>query len=67
LEGNLLQELSNYFFPSLPSLQWLDVRNNVLRNLPTSIANHPNLEVLLLQGNKIQALPLELGTKQTNK
>ncbi|XP_021914486.1 leucine-rich repeat-containing protein 27-like [Zootermopsis nevadensis] len=61
LEGNLLQDLSNNFFPSLPNLQWLDVRNNSLRNLPKSIANHNNLEVLLLQGNQIQALPLELG------
>ena len=61
LEGNLLQELSSCFFPSLPSLQWLDLRNNLLRNLPKSVANHQNLEVLLLQGNQILALPLELG------
>jgi Leucine-rich repeat (LRR) protein len=39
------------------------VRNNLLRNLPKSVANHRNLEVLLLQGNQIQVLPLELGTK----
>lgn len=64
LEGNSLQELSDCFFPSLPSLLWLDVRNNLLRNLPKSVANHSNLEVLLLQGNQIQALPLELGTLQ---
>jgi len=61
LEGNLLQKLSSCFFPSLPSLQWLDLRNNLLRNLPKSVANHQNLEVLLLQGNQILALPLELG------
>jgi Leucine-rich repeat (LRR) protein len=61
LEGNLLQELSSCFFPSLPSLQWLDLRNNLLKNLPKSVANHHNLEVLLLQENQILALPLELG------
>ncbi|XP_069688235.1 leucine-rich repeat-containing protein 27-like [Periplaneta americana] len=61
LEGNLLQELCEIFFPALPSLKWLDVRNNFLTSLPRSIANHPNLEVLLLQGNQIRVLPLELG------
>ena len=61
LEGNHIEELDELFFPSLQSLQWLDLRNNRLCTLPKTIAHHPNLQVLLLQENKIETLPLELG------
>ncbi|XP_072759607.1 uncharacterized protein [Anoplolepis gracilipes] len=60
LENNNLSELPEELFVSLPHLQWLDVRNNQLTNLPTSIQAHPLLESILLQGNKIEKLPLEL-------
>lgn len=60
LENNNLSELPEELFVSLPHLQWLDVRNNQLTNLPASIRSHPSLESILLQGNKIEKLPLEL-------
>nr|CAD7407928.1 unnamed protein product [Timema poppensis] len=60
LEGNLLENLPDNLFVSLPVLKWLDVRNNKLTQFPKSVAYHDNLQVLLLQGNQIQRLPLEL-------
>lgn len=60
LEDNNLPELPDKLFISLRHLQWLDVRNNLLTSLPTSIKSHPSLETILLQGNKIEKLPLEL-------
>nr|CAD7396525.1 unnamed protein product [Timema cristinae] len=61
LEGNLLENLPDNLFLSLPVLKWLDVRNNKLTQFPKTVAYHDNLQVLLLQGNQIQRLPLELG------
>ncbi|KYM88780.1 Leucine-rich repeat-containing protein 27 [Atta colombica] len=61
LENNNLFELPERLFISLQNLQWLDVRNNLLTSLPTTIKSHPSLETILLQGNKIEKLPLELG------
>ncbi|XP_018351200.1 PREDICTED: leucine-rich repeat-containing protein 27-like isoform X1 [Trachymyrmex septentrionalis] len=60
LENNNLLELPERLFVSLQNLQWLDVRNNLLTSLPTTIKSHPSLETILLQGNKIEKLPLEL-------
>lgn len=60
LENNDLLELPKELFFFLPHLQWLDVRNNRLTELPTTIKSHPSLETILLQGNKIETLPLEL-------
>lgn len=60
LENNSLSELPDNVFSFLPHLHWLDVRNNQLTSLPTSIKSHPSLETILLQGNKIEKLPLEL-------
>ncbi|XP_053619432.1 leucine-rich repeat-containing protein 27-like isoform X2 [Plodia interpunctella] len=62
LQNNRISELSEDFFPSLPSLMWLDLRNNCLTNIPKSIQTHPSLTHLLLQNNKLTALPDELGT-----
>ncbi|KAG5317535.1 LRC27 protein, partial [Pseudoatta argentina] len=61
LENNNLLELPERLFVSLQNLQWLDVRNNLLTSLPTTVKSHPSLETILLQGNKIEKLPLELG------
>ncbi|XP_070514970.1 leucine-rich repeat protein lrrA-like isoform X1 [Cardiocondyla obscurior] len=60
LENNNLSELPEKLFVALQHLQWLDVRNNLLTSLPTSIKSHSSLETILLQGNKIEKLPLEL-------
>ncbi|KAG8265255.1 hypothetical protein J6590_098874 [Homalodisca vitripennis] len=57
LESNKLTELGEAFFPSLKHLKWLDVRNNILKTVPHSIADHNALQVLLLEGNMIEALP----------
>ncbi|XP_076682082.1 uncharacterized protein LOC143376097 isoform X2 [Andrena cerasifolii] len=62
LADNRLTELPNEVFSSLRGLEWLDVRSNQLSSLPSSIESHPCLQTLLLQGNKIERLPLELCT-----
>lgn len=41
---------------------WLDLRDNQLTEIPSSIQEHPRLTHLLLQNNKITTLPNELGT-----
>ncbi|XP_049957019.1 uncharacterized protein LOC126473788 [Schistocerca serialis cubense] len=61
LNNNELKTLPDCLFQRLNSLKWLDVRNNHLTELPRTIGNHPFLEVILLQGNMIRKLPLELG------
>ncbi|KAI4497169.1 hypothetical protein M0802_007653 [Mischocyttarus mexicanus] len=60
LENNALSEIPDELFPSLQNLEWLDVRNNQLKSLPNNIKSHSSLHTLLLQGNQIQILPLEL-------
>ncbi|XP_011309620.1 leucine-rich repeat-containing protein 27-like [Fopius arisanus] len=60
LDNNCLNELPEELFMSLSFLQWLDVRNNWLKTLPGTIKNHQCLETILLQGNRIEKLPLEL-------
>jgi len=62
LEGNQLMELSPSLFPTLRQLRWLDVRNNKLASIPSSIQDHPSLQTLLLEGNNITALPVEIGS-----
>lgn len=57
---NNLTILPAEVFTSLKYLEWLDIRNNQLSSLPKSIESHPCIETLLLQGNKIEELPLEL-------
>ncbi|KAF7993712.1 hypothetical protein HCN44_010307 [Aphidius gifuensis] len=61
LESNLLSELPSDFFDILRHLQWFDIRNNRLKSLPSSIKNHSCLETIMLQGNLLEKLPLELG------
>lgn len=61
LEGNFLSLLPEEFFWKLPKLMWLDLRNNLLEEIPKSIANHEHLENLLLTNNNLQRLPNELG------
>ncbi|RZF36911.1 hypothetical protein LSTR_LSTR004599 [Laodelphax striatellus] len=62
LEGNKIRKLDDDFFPTFQQLQWLDIRNNELEEIPVTISNHPNLRVLLLEDNNLQQLPVELGS-----
>lgn len=50
------------FFTTLPCLMWLDLRDNRLTDISTSIKNHQGLTHLLLQNNCLTNLPNELGT-----
>lgn len=61
LERNLLSELPSDFFIILRHLQWFDIRNNRLKSLPFSMKSHPCLATIMLQGNLLEKLPLELG------
>ncbi|XP_043912750.1 leucine-rich repeat-containing protein 27 [Protopterus annectens] len=67
LEGNALTQLPENVFCHLPNLTWLDLRNNQLRSLPSSIGSHRYLKTLLLEGNPIKKLPVELGCLTTLK
>nr|XP_014346353.1 PREDICTED: leucine-rich repeat-containing protein 27 isoform X4 [Latimeria chalumnae] len=60
LEGNSLSKLPDDFFYQLPYLIWLDLRNNQLTSLPSAIGKHRYLTTLLLEGNPIKQLPVEL-------
>uniref|UniRef100_A0AAV2JMF9 Leucine-rich repeat protein SHOC-2 n=1 Tax=Knipowitschia caucasica TaxID=637954 RepID=A0AAV2JMF9_KNICA len=61
LEGNELQSVPPALFTSLPNLEWLDLRHNHIPALPADIGRHRCLRTLLLEGNPIEELPLELG------
>ncbi|CAG6017933.1 unnamed protein product [Menidia menidia] len=61
LEGNQISIIPDSVFLSLPKLQWLDLRNNIVTSLPAAIGSHRSLKTLLLEGNPISELPPELG------
>ncbi|XP_054266173.1 leucine-rich repeat-containing protein 27-like [Macrosteles quadrilineatus] len=65
LEGNDLTELNPSLFPTLRELRWLDLRNNKLRTIPNSVMDHPSLQVLLLEGNHLESIPIEIGSVKT--
>ncbi|KOB58161.1 Uncharacterized protein OBRU01_25490, partial [Operophtera brumata] len=67
LQNNKIKTLPDDFFPSLPSLMYLDLRDNQLTDIPKTIQNHPTLTHLLLQNNKLTSLPYELGSVATLK
>ncbi|XP_075698488.1 leucine-rich repeat-containing protein 27 [Rhinoderma darwinii] len=67
LEGNALCSLPENFFLHLQYLVWLDLRNNEITSLPSSIGGHRQLQYLLLEGNPIKVLPIELGNLSTLK
>ena len=62
VSSNNLENLPDNIFENFPLLTWLDVRFNKIKFLPTvGMNSHDRLKVLLLQGNLIKTLPLELG------
>ena len=62
MSGNKIKKLSEEMFRYLPCLKWLDLRDNYLIDLPTSLTNHPTLEVVLLDNNLFTDLPSFLCT-----
>lgn len=61
LAGNRLEQVPSELFVQLSCLQHLDVRNNRLVRLPPSVGRAVRLETLLLGGNVLSALPVELS------
>ncbi|XP_013063183.2 leucine-rich repeat-containing protein 27-like isoform X1 [Biomphalaria glabrata] len=62
LEGNQICYLPDDFFSFFPHLVWLDLRNNLLSRIPSLyLSSHTCLRNLLLEGNTLRNLPLELG------
>ncbi|XP_047206958.1 leucine-rich repeat-containing protein 27-like [Girardinichthys multiradiatus] len=61
LEGNQISSIPGSMFCSLPQLQWLDLRKNLITSLPADIGSHRSLRHLLLEANPISELPAELG------
>lgn len=65
LEGNSISFLPGDFFTSLQGLQWLDLRNNQVQEIPRNVGEHKNMKTLLLGGNKLTFLPVEVGFIRT--
>ena len=62
LESNELTSIPDDVFDKLPNLKWLDLRRNYLVRLPSVYTGrHQCLRNLLLEGNNLRTLPLELG------
>ena len=52
-------------FLRLPNLKWLDVRNNQIPQIPADgLDKHASLRYLLLGGNLIRTLPVQLGKEK---
>ena len=65
LEGNTICLLPGDFFTCLHSLEWLDLRNNKVQEIPRNVGEHKNLKTLLLGRNRLTFLPDELGFIRT--
>lgn len=60
LPNNNLKKINEDIFSQFPFMTWFDVRNNKIQEFP-KVTNHKHLEQILLGGNKIEKLPIELG------
>jgi len=67
LKNNNLTSLPGSIFSDLVNLVWLDLRNNKLVSLPGEIGQSPQLKELLLAGNVLRELPVELSRIKTLK
>jgi len=65
LKNNDLVTLPGSMFADLVNLVWLDLRNNKLTSLPSEIGVAPSLKELLLAGNVLRELPVELSRVKT--
>lgn len=65
LKNNDLVTLPGSMFVDLVNLVWLDLRNNKLTALPGEIGMAPSLKELLLAGNVLRELPVELSRVKT--
>ena len=65
LEGNRISSLPKDFFVCLLSLEWLDLRNNKLCEIPRNVGEHKNLKTLLLGSNQLTFIPAEIGFVKT--
>ncbi|XP_021187653.3 uncharacterized protein LOC110374315 [Helicoverpa armigera] len=62
LQNNEITTIPEDFFVTLPHIMYLDLRDNLITDIPKSIKHHGCLTHLLLQNNKLTSLPNELGT-----
>ncbi|CAF1486316.1 unnamed protein product [Rotaria sordida] len=62
LEGNEITQLPDDLFLRLPNLKWIDLRNNKITQIPSlGLDKNHSLRYLLLSGNLIRTLPVQLG------
>ena len=61
LERNQLVELSAEVVRGWRAMRWLDLRNNLLTQLPPALGELRNLRTLLVAGNRLTELPVEIG------
>ena len=57
-----IRKLPENLFLYLPKVKVVDLRNNLLISLPTSLAYHPSIEVMMLSGNLFTITPPLLKT-----
>lgn len=62
LAGCGIRKLPDNLFHFLPIVKHVDFRHNLLLSLPSSLAFHPTVEVLLLAGNLFMGTPSLLST-----
>ena len=61
-----MRVLPQEIFVRLQTLKWIDLRNNQLTEIPSDgLAKHTSLRYLLLGGNLIRTLPVELGKRKS--
>lgn len=65
LDRNNITSLPDHIFESLPNLTWMDLRENLLTTIPSTVGSHRCLENLLVQNNRITHLPKELSRLST--